>query len=72
MSQGKTGEQLDHSIFEADIHDGLMEGFTENYVRVVAKYDPLLVNELKQVQLTTINEDGLVEVEEPEMVYETH
>jgi threonylcarbamoyladenosine tRNA methylthiotransferase MtaB len=59
-------------LFEADVHDGLMEGFTENYVRVVAKYDPLLVNELKTVQLARINEQGLVEVEEPEVVYEKH
>jgi len=59
-------------LFEADVHDGLMEGFTENYVRVIAKYDPLLVNELKTVQLVDINDQGLVEVEEPELVYETH
>lgn len=59
-------------LFEADVHDGLMEGFTENYVRVVAKYDPLLVNELKQVELISINEAGLVEVQEPELVYESH
>ena len=51
-------------LFEADIQNGLMEGFTENYVRVVAKYDPLLVNETKHVRLTHINENGLMEVEE--------
>jgi len=51
-------------LFEADIHDGLMEGFTENYIRVVAKYDPLLVNETKQVRLTQINAQGLMEAEE--------
>jgi threonylcarbamoyladenosine tRNA methylthiotransferase MtaB len=51
-------------LFEADIHDGLMEGFTENYIRVVAKYDPLLVNETKFVRLTQINEQGLMEADE--------
>lgn len=51
-------------LFEADIHHGLMEGFTENYIRVVAKYDPLLVNETKYVRLTHINEQGLMEAEE--------
>jgi threonylcarbamoyladenosine tRNA methylthiotransferase MtaB len=51
-------------LFEADIHNGLMEGFTENYIRVVAKYDPLLVNETKFVRLTQINEQGLMEAEE--------
>ena len=59
-------------LFEEDVQDGMMQGFTENYVRVVAKYDPLLINELKRVKLSHINEDGLVEVLEPEMVYETH
>lgn len=59
-------------LFEDDVEDGMMHGFTENYVRVAAKYDPLLINELKTVQLTRINEKGMVEVEEPEMVFETH
>ena len=59
-------------LFEDDVEDGMMHGFTENYVRVAAKYDPLLINELKTVQLKRINENGVVEVEEPEMVFETH
>ena len=51
-------------LFEADIHNGLMEGFTENYIRVVAKYDPLLVNETKYLRLTEVNSQGLMEAEE--------
>ena len=51
-------------LFEDDVVDGMMHGFTENYVRVVAKYDPILINELKEVQLTGISPDGLMEVEE--------
>lgn len=51
-------------LFEEDIEEGKMHGFTQNYVRVVAKYDPLLINELKEVKLTQINEKGLMEVEE--------
>jgi len=51
-------------LFEADIHNGLMEGFTENYIRVVAKYDPLLVNETKYLRLTEMNALGLMEAEE--------
>lgn len=53
-------------LFENDIEDGMMQGFTENYIRVTAKYDPLLVNTTKKVLLTAINEKGLVEVEEVE------
>lgn len=55
-------------LFEEDVENGLMHGFTENYVRVAAKYDPLLINELKKVTLTGINEQGFVEVAEPELV----
>jgi threonylcarbamoyladenosine tRNA methylthiotransferase MtaB len=53
-------------LFENDVENGLMHGFTQNYIRVVAQYDPLLINELKKVKLSSINEKGLVEVEETE------
>jgi threonylcarbamoyladenosine tRNA methylthiotransferase MtaB len=53
-------------LFEKDIHDGLMEGFTDNYVRVVAKYDPILINELKKVKLNNVTAEGLMEVTEVE------
>ena len=51
-------------LFEEDVEDGKMQGFTENYIRVVANYDPLLINETKKVLLREINPQGLVEVEE--------
>jgi threonylcarbamoyladenosine tRNA methylthiotransferase MtaB len=59
-------------LFEEDISNGLMQGFTENYVRVVAKYDPLLINELKEVALLNINDELLVEVAEAEVFEMTH
>ncbi|GAB2608395.1 tRNA (N(6)-L-threonylcarbamoyladenosine(37)-C(2))-methylthiotransferase MtaB [Belliella aquatica] len=59
-------------LFEEDIEDGKMHGFTENYIRVAAKYDPILINELKTVTLNEINERGTVEVLEPEQTYESH
>lgn len=51
-------------LFENDIENGMMHGFTENYIRVTAKYDPVLINELKKVRLTGIDERGLMQVEE--------
>ncbi|PWJ38600.1 tRNA (N(6)-L-threonylcarbamoyladenosine(37)-C(2))-methylthiotransferase MtaB [Sediminitomix flava] len=60
------------ALFEDEIKDGFMYGFTENYVKVRAKYDPMLVNELKEVELVAINDDLTVEVKEPEIVYESH
>ncbi len=59
-------------LFENDVEEGMMHGFTENYIRVAAKYDPLLINELKKVMLTSINEKGHVEVEETESEVLTH
>lgn len=59
-------------LFEEDIENGMMHGFTENYIRVSAKYDPILINELKKVQLISVNENGTVDVGEPELVYEKH
>ena len=58
-------------LFEEDIENGMMQGFTENYVRVTAKYDPLLINETKLVSLDSINENMLVEISEVD-VFEVH
>lgn len=53
-------------LFENDVENDMMHGFTQNYIRVTAKYDPVLVNETKKVKLITINSAGLVEVAESE------
>lgn len=55
-------------LFEDDIENGFMHGFTENYVRVKAKYDPILINELKEVQLSGVDTDGFMLVKEQEEV----
>jgi threonylcarbamoyladenosine tRNA methylthiotransferase MtaB len=55
-------------LFEGDIKDGYMHGFTRNYVKVRTKYDPVLVNELKTVHLTAISPDGDVEITESEEI----
>lgn len=51
-------------LFENDVENGMMHGFTENYIRVTARYDPMLINEIKKVRLIAINEKGLVEIDE--------
>lgn len=51
-------------LFENDIEDGMMHGFTDNYIRVSAKYDPVLINEIMKVRLVSVNARGLVDVEE--------
>lgn len=59
-------------LFEEDVEDGKMQGFTENYVRVVAQYDPLLINETLPVRLTAVDANGLMEAEEVEIVFAHH
>jgi threonylcarbamoyladenosine tRNA methylthiotransferase MtaB len=61
---GSTGQVL----FEDDQKNGFMHGFTKNYVKVRAKYDPVMVNELKNVKLLSLLADGEVEVAEAEEV----
>ena len=51
-------------LFEDDITDGRVEGYTPNYIRVAAKYDPLLVGEVRPLRLTQANTLGLMEAEE--------
>ncbi len=53
-------------LWENDIEDNRMHGFTENYIRVSATYDPVRINDLQHVILTGINENGYVEVLENE------
>jgi threonylcarbamoyladenosine tRNA methylthiotransferase MtaB len=60
--------KTDEVLFEGDIKDGHMHGFTRNYVKVRAKYDPVLVNELKKVTLSNISPDGDVEITEAEEI----
>lgn len=61
--------KLEEVLFESDVKDGHMHGFTRNYVKVQAKYDPVLVNEVKQVELVSIAITGDVEVSEPEAAF---
>ena len=46
-------------LFENDIENGMMHGFTENYIRVGTRYDPLMINELCRIKITKINEAGI-------------
>lgn len=51
-------------LFEADHKNGFMHGFSRNYVKVKAPYDPLLVNEIKHVKFENIASDGDMEISE--------
>ena len=50
-------------LFESENKEGYIHGFTENYVKVKSPWDPELVNTLHQIELTKIDDDGLVRFE---------
>ena len=47
-------------LFEGENKAGYIHGFTENYVKVKAPWNPELVNTLHNVTLTKIDDDGMV------------
>lgn len=62
-------EEVGEVLFESDVKDGYMHGFSKNYVKVRTPYDPLLVNEIVPVKFVAITEDGEVDIEElPEVL----
>ena len=50
-------------LFEVENKEGYIHGFTENYVKVKAPWNPELANTLHKIQLTQIDEDGSVRVQ---------
>ncbi len=46
-------------IFEHTKHGELMHGFTENYVKLFAPYNPALVNEITEVKLGEYNDEEM-------------
>lgn len=55
-------------LFEADNNDGVMHGFTENYVKVKTPFDPELINSEVPVTLSEIDRDGVVKITVDETV----
>lgn len=55
-------------LWEAENDNATMYGFTDNYVRVKTHYDPMLVNEITEMELTAIDEDMVVKGK-PVMVF---
>lgn len=46
------------ALFENQKSKGIMQGWTENYIKVEAKFDERLLNQVKKVALTGIAADG--------------
>ncbi len=52
---------LRHVLFEATEHEGYIEGYTENYVRVRVPWDDSLIGQVRLVRLQKMGDDGLVD-----------
>ena len=50
-------------LFEGENKEGYIHGFTENYVKVKAPWNPEFVNTLHKITLTEIDSDGLLRFE---------
>jgi threonylcarbamoyladenosine tRNA methylthiotransferase MtaB len=50
-------------LFENEEDTGIMYGFTENYVKVKAAFDPTKINTFQTVRLTEIDRDGVMKCE---------
>jgi threonylcarbamoyladenosine tRNA methylthiotransferase MtaB len=56
-------------LWEAENDNSTMYGFTENYIKVKTTYDPMLVNEIVDVTLNSIDEDLVVSAKPAMLVF---
>ena len=54
---------IQNVLFEGENKEGYIHGFTRNYVKVKAPWNPNLVNTIHEVALKEIDQDGLVRFE---------
>jgi threonylcarbamoyladenosine tRNA methylthiotransferase MtaB len=50
-------------LFESDNVNGMMHGFTENYIKVKVPFTESLINQIRKVRLERIEKDGIFAVE---------
>ncbi len=53
-----TGKTVD-VLFESDHHDGSIQGWSENYIRVKVDFDKTLINKIIQIKLEEIEQDHI-------------
>lgn len=58
-------------VFEESESNGMMHGFTKNYIKIKTPYNPLMVNQIGHVKMIDLNPDGTMRVELIEQKLET-
>lgn len=56
-------QQHEVVLFEGSEENGMMFGFTSNYVKVKTPFNSLMVNQTADVRLTEVDRDGLMKIE---------
>lgn len=49
-------------LFETENHNGIIYGYTENYIRIKTKYNPAHANRLVNVVMRDLSGDGMMEI----------
>ncbi len=63
--------RIETVVFEESENNGMMNGFTKNYVKVKTPYNPLMVNQIGNVKMIDLNPDGTMKIELIETKLET-
>ena len=61
----------DKVVFEGSEDNGLMHGFTTNYIKVKTAFNPLMINQSAKVKMTELDKDGTMKIEFVEEKLET-
>lgn len=51
------------ALFESSENEGMMYGFTSNYVKVKTPFNPLMINQSSTIKLTELDRDGVYKIE---------
>ena len=58
----KNLNSIKNVLFEKDVKNNFIYGFTENYIRVKTKFEKKIINKIIPCNLNFIDSDGIVEV----------
>jgi threonylcarbamoyladenosine tRNA methylthiotransferase MtaB len=56
-------DRTDKVVFEAAEDNGMMYGFTKNYLKVKTPFNPLMINQSSHVKLLELDRDGVYRIE---------
>lgn len=55
-------------LFEVENQNGMIQGFTDNYIKVKTEFDSLLIKKNIEVKLTAIDVEGFVQIKKEEFI----